>query len=154
YDPLPKKPIELFPLKAHDKVVTGVAFSADEKLFATCGLDGPIKIWDAERTAKYCTSPERPDSFPPRQTLSGHANGTYGIAFSPDGKQIASCGADGTAKVWDVESGKLLAILSGHRGVVYAVAFHPDGKQIATGGADKTVRLWPIAVSAKPSLTL
>jgi WD40 repeat protein len=154
FDPLPMKPIRFYPLKAHDKAATGVAFSPDEKVFATCGLDGPVKLWDAERTAKYCGMEERPGSFPPMLLFAGHAGGTHAIAFSADGKQIASCGADGTAKVWDASSGKLLAILSGHRGAVLGIAFHPDGKQVVTTGSDKTVKLWKVAPAGKPSLTI
>ena len=64
------------------------------------------------------------------------------MAFSPDGRRIASASADRTAKVWDVATGKEILILKGHSGDIKAVTFSPDGSRIATGGLDGTVKLW------------
>lgn len=64
------------------------------------------------------------------------------VAFSPDGKLLASCGRDNVVRVWDPEAGKALRVLAGHAGAVYAVAFSPDGRTLASGGDDGTARLW------------
>jgi dipeptidyl aminopeptidase/acylaminoacyl peptidase len=64
------------------------------------------------------------------------------VAFSPDGRRIATASDDETARVWDAESGKPLAVLQGHAGDVVSVAFSPDGRRIATASADQTARLW------------
>jgi hypothetical protein len=64
------------------------------------------------------------------------------VAFSPDGSRLATASDDGTARLWDVASGKPLIVLRGHPAPVVAVAFSPDGSRLATAGADGTARLW------------
>src|SRR5262249_5414105 len=62
------------------------------------------------------------------------------VAFSPDGKRIAS-GRDGV-KVWDAQTGQELLTLKGHTEGVSSVAFSPDGSRIASGSHDQTVKVW------------
>jgi WD40 repeat protein len=63
-------------------------------------------------------------------------------AYSPDGKRIATASNDGTAKVWDVETGGELVTLTGHTNWVENIAFSPNGVLLATGSTDKTVKVW------------
>jgi WD40 repeat protein len=66
------------------------------------------------------------------------------IAFSPDGKYLASGSEDKTVKLWSLESQKEVTTLQGHSRSVKSVAFSPDGKYLASGSSDKTVRLWSV----------
>lgn len=68
-----------------------------------------------------------------------------GLAIDAEGKLLASCGANGLVRLWNVATGKLLHTLPGHRGEAFAVAFSPDGQRLASGAEDGLVRLWDVA---------
>ena len=83
-------------------------------------------------------------------TFRGHNSWVLGVAFSPDGKLVASASSRlahtlGEIKVWDRTTGKEVYRLLGHIGPVDGVAFSPDGKLLASAGWDRTVKIWDIA---------
>jgi WD40 repeat protein len=66
-------------------------------------------------------------------------------SFSPDGKRIVTTSMDNTARIWDAETGKSLAVLRGHGSWVNSGAFSPDGTRVVTASQDETVRVWDAA---------
>src|SRR6266540_987937 len=79
------------------------------------------------------------------QELRGHKELVHGVAFSPDGKQLATAGFDNDVKLWSFPAGKEIRTLTGHTKPVYSVAFSSDGKTLASSSDDKTIRLWNVA---------
>jgi len=111
------------------------------KILASTGPEYCIKLW---------TLATRQELAPP---LKGHKGNIFAMAFSPDGKLLATAGAELTDRLCHVSSGRLLHEFKGHSTWVRAVAFSPDGRTLATGGTDETVILWNVA-SGQELLTL
>lgn len=75
-------------------------------------------------------------------TLTGHASGVIGCAYSPDGTRIVSASYDNTLKVWDGEGGDALRTLTGHADWVRGCAYSPDGIRIVSASSDNTLKVW------------
>ena len=107
-----------------------------------------------DRQADKGPPAKTPDRLKPRAPLEGHGNGVYAVAFSPDGKLLASGSDDFSIKIWDTTTGKEVKTLAGHQDIVVSVVFSPDGKSLASTsrsfkGGDKrepaAVILWDVA---------
>jgi WD40 repeat protein len=159
FEPKPKRVIQIESFPAHNRV-TFAAFSADNKWVATGGADGTVKLWETYNIGKYqedCENRKEGAPKPPypsaKRMFTAHTGSVNGIAFSPDGKRLATCSADGSLKVWNIEAApKATYSIAAHKGAANAVAFSPDGELIATGGVDKTAKLWK-PVAGKPPVT-
>ncbi len=114
--------------------VLALQFSPDGKFLATGGgvpsRSGEVKILDAASGALV------------REFKDAHSDTVFGVAFSADGKFLASCGADKFIRIFDLATGKLARTFEGHTHHVLGVSWKRDGRVLASSGADKTVKLW------------
>lgn len=80
-----------------------------------------------------------------RRFESAHADTVLAVKFSPDGKRLASAGADRLIKIWNVETGEPIKALEGHTNHVTAIDWDVDGRQLASASADQTIKIWDVA---------
>jgi WD40 repeat protein len=114
-----------------------VDFSPDGRLVAGQGLDD-IFVWSADDAGFVARMPEQQ---------------VTALAFSPDGRRLATGSLDGGLKMWEARTGRQLDSLTGNLGQVLDLAFSPDGASLATTSSDGTVRLWDVG-TGRQTLTL
>ena len=90
------------------------------------------------------TNNKIPDGFELYRALQGHTDVIHRLAWSPDGRMLASLSADTTIRIWDAETGNLCQMLEGHSGLIYDVTWSPAGQMLASTSLDQTTRLWNI----------
>ncbi|MCH7685794.1 MAG: WD40 repeat domain-containing protein, partial [Planctomycetes bacterium] len=116
---------------------SAMALSPDGRQLAVGNWQGPglkptLSIYDLE-TGQAVAS------------MHGHTKSIWSVAWSPDGKRIASGGNDQTVKVWDRSTNEIICTLAGHENSVHALAWNPAGTRIASGSRDGTIRIWDVA---------
>ncbi|MBD2535023.1 trypsin-like peptidase domain-containing protein [Nostoc flagelliforme FACHB-838] len=130
-------------LKEHSNyVIRSVAFSPDGKTLASGSSNKTIKIWNVATGQEITTLKDKEDSDTVMSVLQG--NSVVSVAFSPDGKTLASGSLDGTIKIWNVRTGQEITTLQGHSSSVRSVAFSPDGKTLASGDWRRTIKIWNV----------
>jgi WD40 repeat protein len=86
-----------------------------------------------------------PPGGPLRRTLAGHSGTVQDVAVTPDGQRAVSASSDGTLKVWDLETGRVLRTLTGYSDSLCCVTVAADGQRAVFGSADKTLKVWDLA---------
>ncbi len=140
---------EIRKYEGHTRIVMAVAISPDGKQILSGGNDNTANLWDypSPDAAKDKEKKDKPDAKPAVavKTFKGHTGAIYGVAWRPDGKQVATAAADKTARVWDPAKGTMIRSIAAHATTVYAVAFNPGGDVLATCGDDKLIKYWSVA---------
>jgi WD40 repeat protein len=121
--------------QAYASNIFQLVFSPNGKLLAVTGREweaGRVpaaKIWDVATHTMV-------------KLIAGHRDTVLGVAFSPDGKTMATCGADNSINFWDTTSWREIAPALGQKETVSSVAFAPNGKTLASASFDGTMKLW------------
>jgi WD40 repeat protein len=136
--------------RGHEGVMCGMAFSPNGQLLATASRH-IVKLWQIGDSIAAVLS-HSVDSLnvdsPLRagqllKTWTDHTGWIRQLAFSPDGKLLATVGnEDQTLRIWEIETGNCRHILTGHKGPVLSCAFHPSQAIIVSGSGDQTVKFW------------
>lgn len=126
----------------HTDEVFSVAFSPDGQTAASGSLDGTVIFWDPA-TGQPLSEPLT--DIPPPEGTNARVNDVWSVAFSPDGRLLATGRGGGDILLWDVETQQPSgAPLIGHGDTVMGLAFSPDGRILASGGGDRLIRLWDV----------
>lgn len=137
-----------------DNMIQGLSFSPDGSMLAT-GHGYPLwyKQLTQVETEDHAVRLWNTKAFTLFKQFDGHSQLVTAIAFSSDGKQVASASEDSTVRIWDIESGRQLFRMAEHRGTVNQICYSPDGLLIASAGEDSTIRLFYVA-NGKEIITL
>ena len=124
--------------EAHSNRVRALAWAPDGRRVVSGSFDTTVKIWDMPTWSEQSYLGAKQPTY----VYRGHSNKVRAVAWSPDGRRIASGADDQVVQVWEANTGKQICTYQGHAGRVTSVAWSPDGRQIASASDDGTVQIW------------
>jgi tricorn protease-like protein len=125
-------------LTDHVHGITALAFSLDGRTMATASPDA-VRLWNFSQLLQPPASDGYHDQV---RTFGAKGDLAQGVAISPDGRRLATGGADNKIKIWDMGTGELIRTQMGHTAEVYSVAYSTDGRWLASGSEDDTIKVW------------
>ncbi len=131
----------------HDAPVHTACFSPNGLEVVSGGEDGSLLVWkvaDVQPVDLAARIANLPEPKPACRSLAGHDATVNDVAYSADGRLIASSGDDNVVKIWDASSGNLIKTLRGHGGRVRSCDFSLDGRFLVSGGHDALAKVWSL----------
>jgi len=135
---------DVMTIRAHEGPVNALAVTPDGRLAATGTIDGIITVWDCHTAQQDSLL-----SMIPLWTKQVHTEAVSDLAFSHDGKRLASSSVDDTVILLNASDGQVVNQLMGHQDNVYTVQFSPDDALLLTSSADGTARIWNLTQSSQ-----
>jgi WD40 repeat protein len=135
--------IQEYTLTGHTAYIRSIDISTDGKYLVSGGEDRVAKVWDLSNgsTLRTLTSYTEIDNKNHTHTIEGHKKDIFSVAFSQDGKLIATGGDDGHIKIWQTDTGKINLSIDSSSGC-FSVKFSHDGKYVADGGIYDNLSFW------------
>ena len=133
-------------LQGYTNWVMTIDFTCDGTTIVSGSQDGVVRFWDCRSIldSETATTEIKKVNHKPFRSWRTHPAWTYALRLNSDSTILGTASIDKTAKLWDMQTGKLLHVLTGHTSQVMSIAFSPDWTTVATGSGDSTIHLWDV----------